>query len=166
MTGWELLLKNLGKNKADDEPITLMQIFEFNGIDDAIWALKCWDYKDYCLFLADVAESVLHIYEFKCGSAAPRLAIQGIRDYHAGRITKAELKDLAYAADAAAVTAAAYAAYAADAATAATYAATYAASYAANAGDADYNQATLIPLFIKHFGEEFDYVVVERGVSG
>ena len=37
---WEHLLKGLGKNKADDEPLPLERILEINGIEDALWALR------------------------------------------------------------------------------------------------------------------------------
>ncbi len=95
MDGWKLLNKNHKK-----EEISLMEILESNGIENAIWALRCFDYKDYCLFLADVAESVLHIFEKENpGDTIVRECIQGIRDYKAGNITKGELKahaDAAY----------------------------------------------------------------------
>ena len=135
--GWKLLLKSLGKTKPDDEALSLMYILESNGINDAIWALRCFDYKEYCLFLADVADSVLHIFEDKCtDDKRVRLCIQGIRDYHAGKITIEELKNLsASAADAAAYAASAAAASAADA-DAAAYAASAAAAYAASAAAA------------------------------
>ena len=64
--GWEKLLKHLGKLKADDEPLSYIEILESNGINDAIWALRCAD-TEYSyivrLFAAKCAESVLHIYE-------------------------------------------------------------------------------------------------------
>jgi hypothetical protein len=137
-----------------------MQILESNGIKDAVWVLRCFDYKNQCLFLADLAESVLHIYEAENDNQAPRLAINGIREYHAGKITEKELKRLSDAAsyDAritySAIAYTAYAAYAAAAFTAAYAVAAYAvadatanaaanaAAYAtANATDAAYATA-------------------------
>jgi len=160
--GWGLLLKNLNKNVADDAPLTIMQILESNGIKDAIWSLRCFKYKEYCLFLADVAESVLHIYEENNSNKSPRLAIEGIRAHHAGKLDIKELLKLADAAAAAAAAdaaAAAYAATAADAATAAAtaaaaaYAAAAAAYAAAAAAAARQNKWEEIKqLFIKHFG--------------
>ena len=38
--GWEQLLANLGKTKADDEPLPLTTILESNGLDDCLWALR------------------------------------------------------------------------------------------------------------------------------
>ena len=162
-SGWTTLLENLGKSKADDEPLELMTILKSNGIKDAVWALRCFDYLDYCLFLADVAESVLPIFEAKyTNDLRPRLAIQAVRDYKSGLISIDDLKD--YAADAhaaytdAAADAAAYAAYAAAAADAySAYAVAAAdAAYAAYTAAAAYTHAKkwqeLEKLFIKHFG--------------
>jgi len=183
--GWELLLRNSTEFKKDD-PMSLMHIFKSNGIKDAVWALRCFDHKDYCLFLADVAESVLHIYERRFNSKAPREAIEAIRLYKTGEIGA---KDLEVAADAAyvaygdtcttanaayAANAAAYAAaYAADAAAAAAYAAyaasdaanaayvAYAANAAAYAADATHaarleKWAEIERLFSQHFGGQND----------
>ena len=146
-SGWDELLKSLNKATPDDEPLDLMYILKSNGIKDAIWALQCFDYLDYCLFLADVAESALSIYETKGVSDAPRKAIQAIRDYKVGQITKDELihaveavyADAADAADA-------------DAAVATTdYAANAVADYAAAAKQKKWEE--IEALFIKHFGE-------------
>ena len=159
-SGWSTLLKSLNKTTSDDESLDLMTILKSNGIEDAIWCLRCFDYLDYCLFLADVAESVLPIYEAKNESKAPRNAIAAIREYKAGNIDKDQLRataayaayaadaaDAAVAADAAYAAAyAAYAAYAADAAYAAV--AAYAAAYAA-ARKEKWHEIEL--LFIKHF---------------
>ncbi len=38
--GWEQLLANLGKTKADDEPLPLTTILGSNGLDDCLWALR------------------------------------------------------------------------------------------------------------------------------
>jgi hypothetical protein len=160
---WEKLNKN-----HKQEKVSLMQILKSNGIEDAVLALRCFDYKDYCLFNADVAESVLHIFEKKYPKdLRPRNCIQGIRDFKAGKITKEELKSLrddyvvadvvaddvadvvAYVvADAVADVAVAYAAYddVADAYAAADVAAVAVAAYARK------NQWIKIEaLFIKHF---------------
>lgn len=79
LTTWITLLLSQNKTHADDDPIHLMDIFESNGLDDAIWCLRCCDYKYYCLFLADVAESVLPFFEKHNSSQAPRKAIEVIR---------------------------------------------------------------------------------------
>ena len=127
-SGWRKLLASLDKTEADDDPIELMYILKSNGIQDAVWALRCFDFKDCCLFLADVAESVLPIYEKRGKSKAPREAIKIIRDYHAGNATRDDLKNAAYAA-----------------ADTAAYAAAYAAAR-------NKKWAEIESLFIKHFG--------------
>jgi hypothetical protein len=168
-SSWIKLLESLGKTKADDEPISLIYILETLDIKDAIWCLRCFDYKDYCLFLADIAESVLPIYEKKHpDNDAPRKAIEAIRKYHKGEIDREQLTAAAYAAAAYAdAAAAAYAAYAAAAYAAAADAAYAAAAYAA-AADAAYAAAAYADaaaarmkkweeievMFRKHFGNQ------------
>ena len=138
--GWKRLCEGLGTSDLNTE-VSILQILEINGVKDAFWALRTQKYKSYCLILADVAESVLHIFEKEYpNDNRPRRAIQAIRDYKAGKISKEELEDAAYAATDAAI-AAADAAIAARAARAAAYAAyaaydADAAAYAAYAADA------------------------------
>ncbi len=153
---YKLFLKSL-KTHDDNTQIKLSDVLKICGIEDACWFLRCFEYKDYCLFCADVAESVLPIFENKYqNDDRPRKAILAIREYHRGKVTKKELNAAAADADAAAYAyadaaadaadadAAAYAAYAAgadaayaagaDAYAAAAYAAAaYAAAYAADA---------------------------------
>ena len=38
--GWKMLLKHLGKTKADDEPLPFLTILESNGLDDALWCAR------------------------------------------------------------------------------------------------------------------------------
>jgi len=155
--GWVTLCTNkLGTELYDDMHLTaeqlateisILEILESNGIKHAVWALRTQDYRDYCLFLADVAESVLHLFEKECpGDMRLRNLIAGIRRWHAGEISDEELAELriddtiaaAYYADAAyydEAVAAAYAAAADEAAVAAAYAAV-AADAAAYAVDA------------------------------
>jgi hypothetical protein len=38
--GWKILLSHLGKNRADDEPLSLVTILDSNGLDYAIWCLR------------------------------------------------------------------------------------------------------------------------------
>ncbi len=137
---WAKGLKYLNKTKADDEPIDFMTIHKVMGIKDTIWCLRTQDYKDYCLFLADVAESVLPIFEAEYpDDKRPRQAIKAIRDWHCGDIDTKELRILADAAfdakDAAAAeaiySASITTAYVADATAYAAYAAYAAGSYAA-----------------------------------
>ena len=41
--GWELLLRHLGKTKADDEPLSLLTVLDSNGLDDTLWCLRAVD---------------------------------------------------------------------------------------------------------------------------
>jgi len=75
-----------------------MLILKSNRIKDAVWALRCFDYSDTCLFQADVAESVLPIFEICTESSVPRLAIQAVRDFKAGKLTREQLANFADAA--------------------------------------------------------------------
>ena len=62
-SGWKKLLKNLGKTKADDEPLLLTTILESNGIDDALWCLRTVDghEREMRLFAVECARSVQHL---------------------------------------------------------------------------------------------------------
>ena len=72
--------------------IGLIEILEYNGIAHAVWALRCFEYRDYCLFLAEVAESVLPIFEAEHpDDDRPRKAIEAVRDFHYGKISPEEL---------------------------------------------------------------------------
>ena len=44
--GWVKLLAYLGKTKADDEPISLLEILKSNGLEDALWCLRALDGHD------------------------------------------------------------------------------------------------------------------------
>jgi len=91
---WDLLTSKLGTENLDTD-VSILEILESNGIQDAVWALRTQKYKDYCLFLADVAESVLHIFEREYPEDdRPRKCVEGVRLFHAGKITKYELKQL------------------------------------------------------------------------
>jgi hypothetical protein len=180
--GWGKLLTNLGKTKADDEPLNIMTVLESNNIEDAVWCLRCFERDSYRQFNADVAESVLHIFESKYpDDDRPRKAIAAARGnasaaadaaYAAAADATAAAADAtadaaaAAAADAyAAYAAAADAAYAAYAAAAdATYAAAcaaadaaayvaYTAAYAAAATARKNKWTEIEQLFIKRFGE-------------
>ena len=129
------MAKALGGIKAygRDTPITLLQILDINGLDDALWALRaCPDSDTFARLLAcDYAEHVLRIFETRYpDDYRPREAIAVSRRYARGEATDAELS--------AAWNAAWYAAgnAAGNAAVAAWYAAGAAAGAAANAWNA------------------------------
>ena len=61
--GWTKLLRNLGKTKADDEPLAITTILDSNGIDDALWCLRAvrGHQREMRLFAVDCARSVQHL---------------------------------------------------------------------------------------------------------
>jgi hypothetical protein len=61
--GWQKLLKDLGKTKADDEPLLLTTILESNGLDDALWCLRAVDghEREMRLFAVECARGVQHL---------------------------------------------------------------------------------------------------------
>ena len=38
--GWRKLLRALGKDSADDEPLSIITVLDSNGVDDALWCLQ------------------------------------------------------------------------------------------------------------------------------
>ncbi len=93
------LLGSLGKSGIEDMDynISLKMILELTGIEVAAnLGLIGLDYKDYCLFVADVAESVLDIFESEYpDNDKPRKLIEAIRLYERGEITKGSLFEAA-----------------------------------------------------------------------
>jgi hypothetical protein len=61
--GWGKLLAHLGKTGPDDEPVTLATILDSNGLDDALWALRCVTGHDRAIRLYAVwcARQVQHL---------------------------------------------------------------------------------------------------------
>ena len=61
--GWEKLLKNLGKTKADDEPFSMLEILNSNGLNDAMWCLRAFEGidKEARLFAVTCARRVQHL---------------------------------------------------------------------------------------------------------
>ena len=62
--GWEKLLKNLGKKKADDEPLPLVRILESVGLDHAIWCFRAVEghAREIRLFAVACARRVEHLH--------------------------------------------------------------------------------------------------------
>ncbi len=181
---WAKLLASLGKTHADDAPLSFGHLLDVLGIVEAVWCLRALDYKEQCLFLADVAESVLPDFEKHSNDMAPskymapRKCVQAIRDYERGVIDEVGLKAAAdaayttatdiYAADAAYAAAAdeegCQAYTAATAAYADTYAAAYAAAYAADADTADAAD-TYAAARVLGKGQEIEAVFVKHFVA-
>jgi len=62
-SGWLKLLKHLGKTQADDDPLPFATIVESNGLDDALWCLRCspeYD-REWRLFAVWCALQVKHL---------------------------------------------------------------------------------------------------------
>jgi len=133
-TGWEKLLKNLGKTRADDEPLLITTILDSNGLDDALWCLRAVEghEREMRLFAAGCARSVQHLMIDKRSISAIDVAER----YANGEATDQELINARAAAEAARDAALAAAGAARDAAGATGYAAWCAASAAEDAKDA------------------------------
>ena len=139
--GWKKLVKYLGGTSRVnmDAPLPLETVLESNGYVDTLWCFRAIapDVRKrlICLWLADVLE---HSAKDKPNKWL-RDGAQLLRDYDAGRVTKAELETFRQSASAyayaAASTAAGAAARAADAAAYASdaYASAAASAYASDA---------------------------------
>jgi hypothetical protein len=135
--GWAKLLRYLGKTQPDDEPLSIIEILDSNGLDDALWCLRAVTGHDREIRLYAVwcARQVQHLM------TDPRsLAALDVAERHArGLATDEELAASRAASRAAAAWAAAWAAAgaaawdAAEAAEAASRAAAWAAWAAARA---------------------------------
>lgn len=118
--GWKKLLTFLNKTEADDEELSLLTILESNGLNDALWALRCVEGhdKEIRLMTCDFAESVVHLAKDERSVNAIKVS----RDYANGIATQEELNaatddaDDAYSANVYSANAAANAANAACAA--------------------------------------------------
>ena len=87
--GWIRLLAYLGKTKADDEPISILEILESNGIDDALWCLRAVDGhdKEIRLYAVWCARQVQHLMTDPRSLAALDVA----EAFANGKATKEEL---------------------------------------------------------------------------
>jgi hypothetical protein len=94
--GYRKLAKALGgiSSFGKDEPITLIQILDSNGLDDAIWALRACDDCDRFAreLVCDFADECLPIFEKQAPKDnRPRKAIEVARRYARGEATQEEL---------------------------------------------------------------------------
>ena len=150
--GWKRLLIDLGKTKADGEPLPLVTILDSNGFDDALWCLRAVERfdKEMRLFAVWCACQVQHLMKDDRGVAAVDVAerfANGLASQEeleaawAAADAAARAVHLPCAADAAACQAADAAYRAIRAARAAAYAAWQSASAAYSAADAAYSAA-------------------------
>jgi hypothetical protein len=85
---------NLSEDHKNEE-IDLKSILDNNGVEDTFWVLRTQSANINMLISADVAESVLYIYEDKYpNDKSIRNCINGIRQYCNGEISKEELSRL------------------------------------------------------------------------
>ena len=91
-----------------EKTVTLLDVLESNGVKDVLWLIDEQDKTttqadDVMLLGADFAENVVHFFESKFpGDLRPRAAINGVRDFFLGKISKHRLQDLQIDADGAA----------------------------------------------------------------
>jgi hypothetical protein len=93
-------MKKLLSDEEFNSEITILDILNHNGPQDAFWALRTQKYKDYCIVLADVADSVAHIYNDRYPHD-DRIndCIKAVKDYSYGLITLDQLKTSANSAE-------------------------------------------------------------------
>lgn len=87
--GWTKLLRNLGKTKADDEPLAITTVLDSNGLGDALWCLRAVDghQREMRLYAVDCARSVQNLM-----TDARSIAAIDVAERHAdGLATDAEL---------------------------------------------------------------------------
>ncbi len=98
-SGWMKLLATLGKIQADDEPVTILQVLDSNGLADALWCLRAVQgrNKEIRLYMVWCARQVQHLMK------DPRSwkALEVAEAFARGMATAEELavaeKDAAYA---------------------------------------------------------------------
>jgi uncharacterized secreted protein with C-terminal beta-propeller domain len=93
-SGWEKLLRTLGKTKADDEPLNIVAILDSNGLDDALWCLQAVDgyEKEMRLYAVWCARQVQHLMTDKRSLDALDVAER----FAHGKATKDELAAAAF----------------------------------------------------------------------
>lgn len=83
-----------------EKSVSLLDALESNGVDDVLWLIDEQDKTttqadDLMLLGADFAENVVHFFESKFPvDLRPRAAINGVRDFFLGKISKHRLQDL------------------------------------------------------------------------
>lgn len=98
-TGWEKLLRTLNKTSSDNEPVSIIQILDSNGLDDALWCLRAVNGHDreIRLFAVWCARRVKHLM-----ADQRNVEVINVSERHAnGLATDEELRAAAEAASAA-----------------------------------------------------------------
>jgi len=57
---WKILLRSLGKTRADDEPLKITTILDSNGLDDALWCLRAVDDRERQSALVPIRGRQMH----------------------------------------------------------------------------------------------------------
>jgi len=93
--GYRILTEYLGPDYGINNPIHILTIMESNGINDAAWALRTCDYKDYAPLLLALIECVpLDIINNELPeSKEPEQAVQALRDYINGDCKYSQLRE-------------------------------------------------------------------------
>lgn len=94
--GWKTLLASKGKTKADNVEFPLIDVLDSNGLDDALWCLRCLpEHNDKWRLLAvSFARGVEHLMQDKRSINALEVAERHAR----GKATDEELRDARHAA--------------------------------------------------------------------
>ena len=58
--GWKVLLRSLGKTRADDAPLKITTILDSNGLDDALWCLRAVDDRERQSALVPIRGRQMH----------------------------------------------------------------------------------------------------------
>ena len=98
---WEKLLRHLGKTRADETEVPLVEILDLLGLDDCLWALRALPPEDDAavrLLVCDLVEPALQYTD----DPRPRQAVETARRYAHGEATAGELSSAGAAARAAA----------------------------------------------------------------
>jgi len=91
--------------KDMDKEVPILEILNSNGVRPAFWAIYFTQrYEDVCLILADIAESVLWIWERDhLEDKRPRECVEGVRKWKKRELTMRQLQELRSATNAARV---------------------------------------------------------------
>jgi len=73
---WKKLLAHLGKSKADGEPLSILDVLNSNGLDDALWCLRAVEGHDreISMFTVWCARQVQHLMADRRSLAALDIA--------------------------------------------------------------------------------------------
>ena len=95
-SGYEKLVKHMGKDFDQDAEINLLTIRDSNGVADMLWCLRATAQESRRIaaqLAIEFAEQALPIFEaIHPNDSRPRMAIQAAREYLAGKIDIEELR--------------------------------------------------------------------------